>query len=221
MRGLPVARSILAPRARKALAVCRAPFPVSRDFARRHVCYLEKEFPTMRSVKTSALLGAASLCLALTLPVAAFASPANPQHSSPAEKAATNDLNEGINDANQAADDRYQAQQETYQNELQRYRGRNQNYQEKAARYEAARDRYIAGHAGYHRAAWPSRYESWEISGTGGLMGARVQTATGRTLGHVAEIALTPTGRIDALRVSLDRRRRCLDRIRRSAVRFR
>ncbi len=158
----------------------------------------------MRSVKTFALLGAASLCLALTLPVAAFASPANPQESSPAEKAATNQLNQGVNDANQAADDHYKAQQEVYQAELQRYRGRTRNYQEKAARYEAARARYVAEHARYHRVAWPSRYQSWEISGTGGLMGARVQTASGRTLGHVAEIALLPSGRIDALRVSLN-----------------
>ena len=153
------------------------------------------------------------------LPVAAFASPANPQHSSPAEKAATNDLNEGINDANQAADEHYRAQQETYQNELQRYRGRQQNYQAKADRYEAARDRYIARHA-YHRAVWPSRYASWEISGTGGLMGARVHTAEGR-LGYVAEIALTPSGRIDALRVSLNRGGDAWIEIRRSALQFR
>jgi sporulation protein YlmC with PRC-barrel domain len=89
---------------------------------------------------------------------------------------------------------------------LRHYRAGQTNYEERAVRYEAARERYIAGHARYQRLGWPARYEQRLIVDTTDLLGAPVHTANGRTVGHVVEIALG-SGRVDALRVSLDSRR--------------
>jgi len=163
----------------------------------------------MMSLKTFALSGASSLCFALALQASGPAA-ASEQDSSPAEQAQTQQLNQNITNANTAADAqsaqnnaRYQAQQDRYQEQLRRYKAGQANYEERAASYEAARDRYIAGHARYHRAAWPARYEQRLIVETNDLLGARVHTSNGRTVGHVAEIALA-SGRVDALRVTLD-----------------
>ena len=119
-------------------------------------------------------------------------------------------LNQTITDTNAAADAQsveknavYQAQQNRYQEQLRLYRAGQTNYEERAVRYEAARDRYIAGHAQYQRAGWPARYEQRLIVDTTDLLGARVHTANGHTVGHVVEIALA-SGRVDALRVTLD-----------------
>lgn len=166
----------------------------------------------MQSAKTRALLSASSLCFALVLSGVALAQ-SEPQSSNPAEQAQTQRLNQNVTDANHAADVQsdqnnalYQAQQDRYQEQLRLYRAGQKNYEESAARYEAARDRYVAGHARYHRAAWPARYQERLIVDTRDLLGAHVHTANGRTVGHVAEIALA-SGHVDALRVTLDRSR--------------
>jgi len=166
----------------------------------------------MMSVKTLALSGASPLCFALVLLAASPAAASGPD-SSPAEQAQTQQLNQNITDANTAADVQdaqnnalYQAQQDRYREQLRLYRASRANYEERSANYFAARDRYIAGHARYHRAAWPARYEHRLIVDTNDLLGARVHTSNGRTVGHVAEIALA-SGRVDALRVTLDHRR--------------
>lgn len=163
----------------------------------------------MRSVKNVALLGALPVSFGLFLLTAAPAA-ASQQDSTPAEQAQTQQLNQNITNANTAADAQsaasntlYQEQQTRYQEQLAVYKGSQKNYQERAATYLAARDRYIAGHAGYHRATWPARYDQRLIVDTNDLLGARVHTANGRTVGHVAEIALV-SGRVGALRVTLD-----------------
>lgn len=162
----------------------------------------------MMSVKTLALLGASSLCFALVL-LAGPAAASQPD-STPAEQAQTQQLNQNITDTNSAADTQsaennavYQAQQARYEEQLSVYRASQSNYRERAAIYLAARDRYVTGHARYHRSAWPVRYEQRLIVDTDDLLGARVHTSNGRTVGHVEEIALA-SGHVDALRVTLD-----------------
>jgi len=164
----------------------------------------------MESLTTRPLWGASSLWFALALSGAALAQSSNSQPSSAAERAQTEQLNQGISDANNSADaqiDRnnaqYQAQQQVYQEQLQQYRTRVTNYEEKAGRYEAARDRYTAAQARYHRAVWPSRYEHSLIVDTHDLLGAQVHTSAGLAIGHVEEIALS-SGHVDALRIMLD-----------------
>jgi sporulation protein YlmC with PRC-barrel domain len=166
----------------------------------------------MMSVKTFALSSAFPVSFALCLLLAGPAA-ASEQDSSPAEQAQTQRLNQGISNANSAADAQnaennadFQAQQSRYQEQLAVYRAGQKDYQERAASYEAARERYVSGHARYHRSAWPARYEQRLIVDTNELLGARVHTSNGRTVGHVAEIALA-SGRVDALRVTLDNSR--------------
>jgi hypothetical protein len=166
----------------------------------------------MMSVKTLALSGAASLGFALAL-LAAGPAAASQQDSTPAEQAQTQQLNQNITNANTAADVKdaqnnamYQAQQDRYQEQLRRYKASQTNYEERAASYLAARDRYIAGHARYHRAAWPMSANQRLIVDTNDLLGARVHTSNGRAVGHVEEIAMV-SGRVDALRVRLDHMR--------------
>jgi len=163
----------------------------------------------MMSFKTTALSSAIPVSFVVCLLAAAPALASEPG-SSPAEQAQTQKLNQTITDTNAAADAQsveknavYQARQNRYQEQLRLYRAGQTNYEERAVRYEAARDRYIAGHAQYQRAGWPARYEQRLIVDTTDLLGARVHTANGHTVGHVVEIALA-SGRVDALRVTLD-----------------
>jgi len=166
----------------------------------------------MMSVKTLALSGAASLCFALVLSIAGPAA-ASQQNSTPAEQTQTQQLNQNITDANTAVDTRsdqnnavFQVQQDRYQEQLKLYKASQTNYEEHASSYLAARDRYIAGHARYHRAAWPVRDDQRLIVDTNDLLGARVHTYNGHAVGHVSEIALA-SGHVDALRVTLDNSR--------------
>ena len=166
----------------------------------------------MMSVKNAALLGASAIGFVLVLLAAAPATASGPD-STPAEQAQTQQLNQNISNGNAAADGQnaennaaYQAQQARYQEQLAVYKASQTNFEERAMRYEAARDRYIAGHARYHRDAWPASYEQRLIVDTNDLLGANVHTSNGRTIGHVVEIALA-SGRVDALRVTLDRNR--------------
>jgi hypothetical protein len=163
----------------------------------------------MISVKTIAFSGAATLCFALALSIAGPAAASQPDSTS-AEQAQTQQLNQNITNANAAADTQndqnnavYQAQNDRYQEQLRLYKASQSNYEERAASYLAARDRYIAGHARYHRASWPARYDHRLIVDTTDLLGARVHTSNGNTVGHVSEIALA-SGRVDALRVTLN-----------------
>jgi hypothetical protein len=159
----------------------------------------------MPSIKTLVLWGVLAPCFALVLSGASFSQP-----STPAEQSQTQQLNQDtsttttvpVTPTDQANAD-YQAQQLQYQEQLRQYRANRQNYEERSARYYAARDRYLSAHARYHRYGWPSRYEHGIIVYTDQLLGARVQTYNGRTVGRVEELALA-RGHVDAVRVLLD-----------------
>jgi hypothetical protein len=175
----------------------------------------EKGNITMTSVKTLALRGTAPLCFALALSGTALAQSANSQPSSPTELTQPQQLNQDTttnaatdaqsdqNNANAATDSQSDQNNAQYQAQLQQYKASQANYEEQAARYEAARDRYIAANARYRRGAWPSGYENSLIVDTSDLLGTRVQTAHGHTVGRVEEVALA-SGHVDALRVTLD-----------------
>ncbi len=163
----------------------------------------------MISIKSVALSSVFPMSFALLL-LAAGPAAASEQDSTPAEKAQTKQLNQSVSDVNAVADAQsaeknavYKAQQDRYQEQLRLYRANQKNYQERAASYLAARDRYIAGHAAYHRAAWPANSNERLIVDTNDLLGANVHTADGRTVGHVVELALL-SGKVSALRVTLD-----------------
>lgn len=163
----------------------------------------------MMFIKTFALSSAFPMSFALLLLVAGPAAASEPD-STPAEKAQTQQLNQTVTDVNAVADAQsveknavYKAQQDRYQEQLRLYRAGQQNYQERAAIYLAARERYIAGHAAFHRAAWPMSSNQRLIVDTNDLLGANVHTADGHTVGHVVELALI-SGQVSALRVTLD-----------------
>ena len=158
----------------------------------------------MPSIKTLVLWGVLAPCFVLVLSGASFSQP-----STPAEQAQTQQLNQvtgttttAVTPTDQANAD-YQAQMQQYQEQLRQYKANRQNYEERSARYYAARDRYLSAHARYHRYGWPSRYEHRLVVYRDELLGARVQTYNGHTVGRVEELALA-NGHVDALRVLLD-----------------
>jgi hypothetical protein len=143
-------------------------------------------------------------------------------HSTPAEQAATADLNNQVNandgitkPANaaqyQAQQQQYQNQQQDYQNKLadhavaqQDYQNRSADYANRMAAYEALRDRYRAERAAYHRGVWPDSYARWTLDDSDRLTGQRVQILGGDRVGTVTNVARAASGRVEALEVSLD-----------------
>lgn len=158
----------------------------------------------MHSVKTLALWSALAPCFALALSGAAFAQAATGHSSSGEEKAQTQQLNQSTAVVDGAANTQNAQDNAQYQAQQQQYQADRQKYEAQAARYEAAREHYAEERAKYRRGVWPARYEHSIIVGTAELMGARVQTYNGHTVGHVEEIAQSPGGHVDALRVALD-----------------
>lgn len=142
-------------------------------------------------------------------------------HSTPAEHAATADLNnqvssqDGIDKPNTAANDaqqqQYQNAQSDYQQKLQQNQAAQQDYQNKSAAYadrvaayEALRDRYHAERAAYHRGIWPDSYARWTLDDSDHLIGQRVQILGGQRIGTVTNVARAGDGRVEGLQVSLD-----------------
>jgi hypothetical protein len=143
-------------------------------------------------------------------------------HSTPAEQAATAQLNAqvGVTDKPGAGanDAQYQAQQQQYQNAQQDYQQKVQvnqaaqaDYQDKSAAYadrvaayQALRDRYRAERAAYHRGVWPDSYSRWTLDDSDHLIGQRVQILGGDKVGTVTSVARTAGGRVEGLEVSLD-----------------
>jgi hypothetical protein len=148
-------------------------------------------------------------------------------HSTPAEHAATADLNnqvaaqdgidksQGSTPANNA---QYQAQQQQYQNAQSDYQQKVQDnqaaqadyqnksaaYADRVAAYEALRDRYRAERAAYHRGIWPDSAARWTLDDSDHLIGQRVQILGGDRVGTVTNVARTGGGRVEGLEVSLD-----------------
>ena len=139
-------------------------------------------------------------------------------HSTPAEHAATADLNnqvaaqDGMTKPSGTANDaQYQAQQQDYQQKLQYnqaaqadYQNKSADYQNRMAAYETLRDRYRAERAAYHRGVWPDSYARWTLDDSTNLMGQRVQIIGGAHVGTVTAVARTAAGRVEGLQVSLD-----------------
>lgn len=140
-------------------------------------------------------------------------------HSTPAEQAATADLNNQVSDANRAADAQadqnqaqYTQQQQQYQDQLQQHQAAmqenqadQQRFENRSAAYEALRARYAEERAAYHRAVWPDRYSRWTLEESDpGLKGQRVEIINGDRVGTVIDVAHSPNGRIEGLLVQLD-----------------
>jgi len=146
-------------------------------------------------------------------------------HSTPAEHAATAELNnqiaaqDGIDKGPSTADAaQYQAQQQQYQNaqsEYQQklgdhaaaeidYEHRKAAYADRLAVYEALRERYRAERAAYHRGIWPDSYARWTLDDSANLIGQRVQILGGARVGTVTAVARAPSGRVEGLEVALD-----------------
>ena len=138
-------------------------------------------------------------------------------HSTPQEKAQTNDLNSQVaatdgqtqpapaaNDAQyQAQQQQYQQQQQQYQDTLQQHQAAQDRYEDRAARYETLRAHYAAERAAYHRDLWPERH--WVIvERDANLVGERVELISGNRVGTVMDTAHTANGDVEALLVRLD-----------------
>lgn len=132
-------------------------------------------------------------------------------HSTPAEQAQTQDLNNQVQTTNQAADAQagtanaqYQAQQQQYQNQLQQNQTAQQQFQDQTTQYEALRDHYASERSAYHRALWPDRYRDWVPARDARLIGSRVEIINGDHVGTVESVARTSAGHVEGLRVNLD-----------------
>jgi hypothetical protein len=132
-------------------------------------------------------------------------------HSTPAEQAQTQDLNNQVQSSNQAADAQadansaqYQAQQQQYQGQLQQNQAAQQQFQDQTAQYETLRDHYASERSAYHRTMWPDRYRDWVPARDARLIGSRVQIVNGDQVGTVKSVARTSAGHVEALQVNLD-----------------
>jgi len=140
-------------------------------------------------------------------------------HSTPAEKAETAAINNGVAADNAAADTKagandaqyqaqqqaYQSQQEQYRNQLARNHEQQEEYRDRTAAYEGLRARFAAERAAYHRGIWPDRYAKWVIvERDANLIGERVELITGNRVGTVIDTAHRPNGNVSALLVRLD-----------------
>lgn len=145
-------------------------------------------------------------------------------HSTPQEKAQTNNLNaqvansDGVTTAQSGTGDaQYQAQQQQYQQQQQQYQDQmrqhqnqvreheaaQEHYEDRTAHYESLRARYAAERAAYHRDLWPERH--WVMIEHGAdLAGQRVELISGNRVGTVVDTAHAANGDVEALLVRLD-----------------
>ena len=178
-------------------------------------------------MKSSHLLAASGLALAAFLAGAPAMAQADrvdangmpTTHSTPAEHAATADLNSSVAGANAQADATANQNNAQYQGALadhqaavqenraavQQNQAAVQQYQDQTAMYENLRARYAAERAAYHRAVWPSRYAQWTLEDNDNkLVGQRVEITSGDRVGTVTDVAHNASGRVVGLRVALD-----------------
>ncbi|HWA68558.1 MAG TPA: hypothetical protein VG821_01835 [Rhizomicrobium sp.] len=133
-------------------------------------------------------------------------------HSTPAERAETAQINNQVQSANAAADAtaaandaKYQAQQQQYQSKLQQNQAAQEQYQDQTARYNALRSRYAAERAAYHRGIWPDRYVHWTLENPArSLVGQRVEILNGDHVGTVKQVAHGTNRNVDGVLVELD-----------------
>ena len=109
--------------------------------------------------------------------------------------------NAGQNAANQA---QYDQQKQQYQQQLQQNQTAQQNYADRTRAYYDLRSRYAAERAAYHRGVWPDRFRTWNLQDDARLVGSRVEIIDGDHVGTVDSVARAPSGRVEALYVTLD-----------------
>jgi hypothetical protein len=118
---------------------------------------------------------------------------------------AANSEQQAANDAQSTANQtQYDQQKQQYQQQLQENQAAQQNYEDRTRAYYSLRDRYAAERAAYHRAVWPTRFSSWRLENDARLIGSRVEIINGDRVGTVDSVARAPSGRIEALYVTLD-----------------
>jgi hypothetical protein len=193
--------------------------------------FLWQEFKGFHAMKLLSVPAVSGFALCALLAAPAFAQGSSPApggdrvdangmpttHSTPAEQAATADLNkqDGVTTtlapSTAANDAQYQAQQQDYQQKLQAnqaaqtdYQNKSADYQNRIAAYETLRERYRAERAAYHRGVWPDSYARWALDDSDHLIGQRVQILGGDRVGTVTEVARNTAGRVEGLQVSLD-----------------
>jgi chromosome segregation ATPase len=127
---------------------------------------------------------------------------ADSQH---AQNQAANDAQAAANDAAAAANQaQYDRQKQQYQQQLQNNQAAQQNYEDRTRAYNNLRSHYAAERAAYHRGAWPTRFREWRLRGDAGLIGSRVEIINGDRVGTVDSVARASSGRVEALYVTLD-----------------
>ena len=122
-----------------------------------------------------------------------------------AQSQAANDAQAAANNANAAANQaQYEQQKQQYQQQLQQNQTAQQNYEDRTRAYYSLRSRYAAERAAYHRGAWPDRFREWRLQGDARLIGSRVEIINGDHVGTVDSVARAPGGQVEALYVTLD-----------------
>jgi len=122
-----------------------------------------------------------------------------------AQAQAANDAQVAANDAQAAANQaQYDQQKQQYQQQLQNHQAAQQNYEDRTRAYYDLRSRYAAERAAYHRGVWPQRFITWRLETDAGLIGSRVEIVNGDHVGTVDSVARAPSGRVEALYVTLD-----------------
>ena len=118
---------------------------------------------------------------------------------------AANNAQAAVNDA------RYQAQQQQDQSQLQQnqaaqqnYQAARENYEERNRAYYNLRARFAAERAAYRRSVWPTYYSGWRLQNDARLVGDRVEIISGARVGTVDYVVRGPSGRVEALAVTLD-----------------
>ena len=168
----------------------------------------------------SAFLAAPAMAQDNSMPAHTDANGMPTDHSTPAEHAATAGLNNQAADDNTKADaqsdaqanaqadqnnTQYQAQQQQYQDQLRQNQAAQSQYQDRTIAYEKLRAHYAAERVAYHRGVWPSRYEDWTLEkNSADLASQRVEIVNGDRVGTVTDVARSPNGQVEALRVKLD-----------------
>jgi len=136
---------------------------------------------------------------------AAIDNQAAQQEASQADQLAANNAQAAANDAQSSANQaQYDQQKQQYQQQLQENQAAQQNYEERTRAYYSLRDRYAAERAAYHRGVWPDRFRDWRLQNDARLLGSRVEIINGERVGTVDSVARGPSGRLEALYVTLD-----------------
>jgi hypothetical protein len=161
------------------------------------------------TIRTRLLCGAAAALFSLA---PAIADETNyRQNPTPAERAATDDLNRdagdrarGDTDANVAAQGDYDASRAAYERSLNDYRDRQSNYDNDRARYDAERNNYDRERS----LRWSAfrdtgRYHDVYSLHSTELVGLTVRTRAGERIGRIRDVDYTANGRVRRIAIEI------------------